>query len=196
MFATRHERADAFAVIRLSQCAVYDVHVSSLSPRDQLAVTDGDRLFPLQLQSHSRLIADAFSSASTFPRPILSITRLIPINTNSKYPQCSLCVPRCPQRRVPRLVLRIWIILRAHSLKLKSGLFFFFFAVRQVAMPPTDSISELAFSKTRDLLAASSWDNEVNLLGILPSWETSVPPYTYLFLALNTIHLGSSLGCQ
>ncbi|KAG0357271.1 hypothetical protein BG005_003789 [Podila minutissima] len=30
----------------------------------------------------------------------------------------------------------------------------------EVAMPPTDSISELAFSKTRDFLAASAWDNE------------------------------------
>ncbi|KAG0011685.1 hypothetical protein BGZ82_002918, partial [Podila clonocystis] len=30
----------------------------------------------------------------------------------------------------------------------------------EVVMPPTDSVSELAFSKTQDFLAASSWDGE------------------------------------
>ncbi|KAI9235559.1 MAG: WD40-repeat-containing domain protein [Podila humilis] len=58
----------------------------------------------------------------------------------------------------------------------------------EVVMPPTDSISELAFSKTRDLLAASSWDNEVRVWDV-NSDGTTAPVIRYA-------HKGPVLSCH
>ncbi|KAF9318583.1 hypothetical protein BG003_011021 [Podila horticola] len=58
----------------------------------------------------------------------------------------------------------------------------------EVVMPPTDSISELAFSKTRDFLAASSWDNEVRVWEVLTNGST-VPKIKYA-------HKGPVLSCH
>jgi hypothetical protein len=37
----------------------------------------------------------------------------------------------------------------------------FALCIKKVTAPPADGISDLAFSKTSDLLAATSWNNEV-----------------------------------
>ncbi|KAF9292618.1 hypothetical protein BGZ68_000022 [Mortierella alpina] len=42
----------------------------------------------------------------------------------------------------------------------------------EVTAPPTDGISDLAFSKTSDLLAATSWNNEVRIWEVMPDGST------------------------
>ncbi|KAI8361610.1 WD40-repeat-containing domain protein [Mortierella sp. GBAus27b] len=42
----------------------------------------------------------------------------------------------------------------------------------EVASPPSDGISDLAFSKASDLLAASSWNNEVRIWEVMPDGST------------------------
>ncbi|OZJ05074.1 hypothetical protein BZG36_02088 [Bifiguratus adelaidae] len=42
----------------------------------------------------------------------------------------------------------------------------------EVSQPPTDAVSELAFSPTADFLAASSWDNQVRVWEVLSNGST------------------------
>ncbi|KAI8391842.1 WD40-repeat-containing domain protein [Radiomyces spectabilis] len=48
----------------------------------------------------------------------------------------------------------------------------------EVASPPTDGISDLAFSPQADLLAASSWDSQIRIYEVQPSGNT-VPKAAY-----------------
>ncbi|OBZ84758.1 Poly(A)+ RNA export protein [Choanephora cucurbitarum] len=48
----------------------------------------------------------------------------------------------------------------------------------EVASPPTDSISDLAFSPQADILAVSSWDNAVRLYEVQPTGNT-MPKASY-----------------
>ncbi|KAF9426015.1 hypothetical protein BGZ94_007017 [Podila epigama] len=52
------------------------------------------------------------------------------------------------------------------------------FEASSVSNPPTDSISDLSFSKTSDLLAAASWNNEVRIWEVMGDGST-VPKAMY-----------------